>query len=89
MDSGYDSNYIYTAVKYGHKAQAIIPLNLRGPKEGFDFDGTPICSAGYRMIYWGHDKDTSKFRCHIYWANVTVLMVPPGVLSLTMEWWLS
>lgn len=66
MDSGYDSADIYTAVKYDHKAQAIIPLNLRGakePKAGFDFDGTPICSAGHRMIYWGHDKDSNKFRC--------------------------
>ena len=66
MDSGYDSADIYTAVRYDHKAQAIIPLNLRGtkePKAGFDFDGTPICSAGYRMIYWGHDKDANKFKC--------------------------
>lgn len=66
MDSGYDSMDIYTSVKYDHKAQAIIPLNLRGakePKAGFDFDGTPICSAGNRMVYWGHDKDANKFRC--------------------------
>lgn len=66
MDSGYDNIDIYTSVKYDHKAQAIIPLNHRGakePKTGFDFDGTPICSAGYRMIYWGHDKNSNKFRC--------------------------
>lgn len=66
MDSGYDSAAIYTAVRYDHKAQAIIPLNLRGakePPEGFDFDGTPICSAGFKMVYWGHDRDVNKFRC--------------------------
>jgi IS5 family transposase len=66
MDSGYDSADIYTAVGYDHHAQAVIPLNLRGakePKAGFDFDGTPICSAGLKMVYWGHDKDVNKFRC--------------------------
>ena len=66
MDSGYDSADIYTAVRYDHHAQAVIPLNLRGakePKAGFDFDGTPICSTGLKMVYWGHDKDVNKFRC--------------------------
>ena len=89
MDSGYDSMGSYTSVRYDHKAQAIIPLNLSGAKEpqaGFDFDGTQICSAGYRMIYWGHEKNANKFRCPHIIANVIVPTVLPGAQSLTMEW---
>jgi len=33
------------------------------PEAGFDFDGTPIYSAGFKMVYWDHDKDVNKFRC--------------------------
>lgn len=53
--SVHNSTDIYKSVKYDHKPQAIIPLNLRGaqePKAGFDFDGTPMGSAGYRMVFW-------------------------------------
>jgi len=66
MDSGYDSVDIYETIRKDHHAQAIIPLNRRGakqPKAGFDFNGTPICSAGFRMVYWGHHKGINKFRC--------------------------
>ncbi len=66
MDSAYDSTDIYEAIMNDYHARAIIPLNLRGakePKEGFDFDGTPVCSAGFRMVYWGCDKNFNKFRC--------------------------
>jgi len=40
--------------------------NKRGakqPPEGFDWDGTPICSARYRMVYWGSYQGVNKFRC--------------------------
>lgn len=68
MDSAYDVVDIYRKVHDDYHAQAIIPLNTRGtkePPEGFDFDGTPICSMGYRMAYWGYDAEdgTNKFRC--------------------------
>lgn len=62
MDAGYDWGEIYRTIHEVYKGQAIIPLNPRNEKQppiGLDFDGTPICSAGYRMIYWGD----GKFRC--------------------------
>ena len=66
MDAGYDHKAIYELVRNDYQAQAIIPLNHRRgkePKAGFDFDGTPICSAGYRMVYWGASNGVNKFRC--------------------------
>nr|WP_054696360.1 hypothetical protein [Syntrophomonas palmitatica] len=66
MDAGYDHKAIYEIVRKDYKAQAIIPLNHRGakePPEGLDWDATPICSAGYRMVYWGGSKGVNKFRC--------------------------
>lgn len=66
MDAGYDHKAIYDLICKDYYAQAIIPLNHRRakePKEGFDWDGTPICSAGYRMTYWGGSKGVNKFRC--------------------------
>ncbi len=66
MDSAYDSVDIYKEIMNDYHGRAIIPLNLRGakePREGFDFDGTPVCSAGFRMIYWGCDNGFNKFRC--------------------------
>jgi transposase len=67
MDSGYDIKEIYATLYHEYNSQGIIPLNLRGakmPPEGLDFNGTPICSGGYPMIYWGSDKNgCNKFRC--------------------------
>ena len=67
MDSGYDVNEIYEKIHFNYKVQAIIPINKRNakqPPEGFyDFNGTPECSAGYKMIYWGHHNGYNKFRC--------------------------
>ena len=66
MDSGYDAKEIYQTVQETYKAQAIIPLNHRGayaPPEGLDEKGTPICSMGYSMTYWGHEGECHKFRC--------------------------
>ncbi len=43
----------------------IIAMNKRGAKQppvGFDWDGTPLCSAGYRMVYWGSCRGVNKFR---------------------------
>lgn len=68
MDMGYDSKEIYSVIMSEFKGQAIIPINPRGAKnhpEGCDFDGTPICSMGQRMVYWGSDAKTgtNKYRC--------------------------
>lgn len=66
MDAAYDATEIYELVHKNYHAQAIIPLNRRNarqPKAGFDWDGTPVCSAGYRMVYWGSSGGRNKFRC--------------------------
>lgn len=67
MDSGYDYKKIYKSIYFDYNAQAIIPLNKRNAKQppaGFyDFDGTPSCSCGYKMVYWGKDNNCNKFRC--------------------------
>ncbi|WP_307344037.1 transposase, partial [Caldalkalibacillus uzonensis] len=64
-DAGYDQLKCYQAARdYG--AQAIIPLNLRNekePPEGMTSNGTPICSMGYEMTYWGSEGRYLKFRC--------------------------
>lgn len=61
MDAGYDQYKVYESV-VENKCRPIIPLNLRGEKQpppGVDVNGTPVCSAGFTMVYWGD----SKFRC--------------------------
>jgi len=67
MDSGYDFTYIYESILFDHGSQAIIPINKRNAKQPpagyYDFDGTPECSAGHKMVYWGHYKGDNKFRC--------------------------
>jgi len=66
MDAAYDAKEVYDLVCREYKAQAIIPLNRRNakqPEAGFDWDGTPVCSAGYRMVYWGSSNGKNKFRC--------------------------
>lgn len=66
MDSGYDQHNIYSLIRDKYQAQAITALNNRSakqPKAGLDWDGTPVCTAGYRMVYWGSYKGENKFRC--------------------------
>ncbi|WP_010267388.1 transposase, partial [Paenibacillus senegalensis] len=65
LDAGYDQLKNYEAAR-NVKAQAIIPMNLRNEKEppaGMTSSGTPCCSMGYEMTYWGVDGDHLKFRC--------------------------
>lgn len=65
MDAGYDQLKNYESAK-NIGAQAIIPLNLRNEKEppaGIASNGTPRCSMGYKMTYWGSEKNQLKFRC--------------------------
>lgn len=64
-DAGYDQLKNYE-VAHQIGAQAIIPLNHRNEKQppsGFSFNGTPQCSMGYDMVYWGKDGHFLKFRC--------------------------
>ncbi|GMA60233.1 hypothetical protein GCM10025859_06730 [Alicyclobacillus fastidiosus] len=65
MDAGYDQVKNYEGAR-GYDTQAIIALNKRGEKEppaGMASDGTPRCSMGYDMVYWGADGDRLKFHC--------------------------
>ena len=65
MDAGYDQHK-NDEFAHKHGAQAIIPLNLRNEKEppaGMMSNGTPRCSMGYEMTYWGADPSHLKFRC--------------------------
>src|SRR5690606_1711632 len=65
LDAGYDQLKNYEAAR-NVKAQAIIPMNLRNEKEppaGMTSSGTPCCSMGFPMTYWGNDGDHLKFRC--------------------------
>jgi transposase, IS5 family len=65
MDAGYDQLKNYEAARsYG--AQAITAMNLRNEKEppaGMTSTGTPCCSMGFQMTYWGADGKRLKFRC--------------------------
>ncbi|MGF6951611.1 hypothetical protein QF028_004116 [Neobacillus sp. B4I6] len=65
LDAGYDQLKNYEVAR-NVKAQAIIPMNLRNEKEppaGMTSNGTPCCSMGFAMTYWGADSDQLKFRC--------------------------
>ncbi|WP_342435569.1 transposase [Paenibacillus sp. FSL L8-0436] len=65
LDAGYDQMKNYEAAR-NVKAQAIIPLNPRNEKEppaGITRKGTPCCSMGFPMTYWGQEKADLKFRC--------------------------
>lgn len=65
LDAGYDQMKVYEAAR-SVKARAIVPLNPRGEKEppaGMTTNGTPCCSMGFAMTYWGADGDYLKFRC--------------------------
>lgn len=65
LDAGYDQMKNYETAR-NVKAQAIIPMNPRNEKEppaGMTSKGTPCCSMGFPMTYWGQDKERLKFRC--------------------------
>jgi len=66
LDSAYDTDYIYKEIIEKHQGIPIIAYNPRGsfaPPEGLDDDFNPICSGGYKLVYWGKDGDYLKFRC--------------------------
>ena len=66
MDSGYDYENIYREIIDTHQAIPIIAYNPRGskaPPQGYDEDLHPVCSGGYKLVYWGKDQKHMKFRC--------------------------
>ena len=87
MDSGYDTTDIYEHILFEQDSQAIIPINKRNAKQppaGFyDFKGTPVCSGGHKMYYWGHYKGVNKFRCQMYVVKLIVFTELSVVLTAT------
>lgn len=88
MDAGYDQLKNYQAA-YDYGAQAIIPLNLRNEKEppvGYSSTGTPRCSMGFDMVYWGCDGDYLKFRCPHVLGKVDYSCFSTGALRINIGW---
>lgn len=66
MDSGYDLDYVYKDIINRYNGIPIIAYNPRGsfaPPMGLDEHFNPICSAGYKLAYWGKYGNFLKFRC--------------------------
>ena len=65
-DKGYDSQENNTLVYKDCKAVPIIPIRERKDMQLPDIcnaKGTPLCSCGLAMIYWGRDGNYLKYRC--------------------------
>jgi transposase/IS5 family transposase len=65
-DKGYDSQENNTLVYKDCKAIPIIPIRERKDMQLPDIcnaKGTPLCSCGMAMIYWGRDGNYLKYRC--------------------------
>ena len=66
MDSAYDLDYVYKEIITKYQGIPIIAYNPRksfAPPEGLDEDFNPICSGGYKLVYWGKNVNYLKFRC--------------------------
>jgi transposase, IS5 family len=65
-DKGYDSQDNNTYIYKDCKAVPIIPIRERKDAQLPDIcnaKGTPICSCGLAMAYWGRDGNYLKYRC--------------------------
>ena len=65
-DKGYDSQENNTYVYKDCKATPIIPIRERKDAQLPDIcnaKGTPLCSCGLAMVYWGRDGKYLKYRC--------------------------
>jgi len=65
-DKGYDSQENNTFVYRNCKAAPIIPIREFKDAESADIcnaKGTPLCSCGLEMVYWGRDGNYLKYRC--------------------------
>ena len=66
MDKGYDSQDNYRLVLGEYKAAPIIPIRERKDAQLPDIcnaKGTPLCSCGLDMVFWGRDGNYLKYRC--------------------------
>jgi transposase len=65
-DKGYDSKDNNTYVYKDCKATPIIPIRERKDAQLPDIcnaKGTPLCSCGLEMVFWGRDGKYLKYRC--------------------------
>ena len=66
MDKGYDSQANYRLVFREYQAAPIIPIRERKGAQLPDIcnaKGTPLCSCGLEMAFWGRDGNYLKYRC--------------------------
>lgn len=65
-DKGYDSQENCRLIYEQYSAAPIIPIREREDMQLPDIcnaKGTPICSGGLGMVYWGRDGNYLKYRC--------------------------
>ena len=65
-DKGYDSQANYQFIYGQCKSAPIIPIREREGEQMPDIcnaKGTPLCSCGLEMAYWGRDGNYLKYRC--------------------------
>jgi transposase len=65
-DKGYDSQENNAFVYQECKAIPLIPIRERKDAQLPDIcnaQGTPLCSCGLSMVYWGRDGNYLKYRC--------------------------
>ena len=65
-DKGYDSQDNNQFIYQDCKAAPIIPIRERKDMQLPDIcnaKGTPLCSCGLAMVYWGRDGNYLKYRC--------------------------
>jgi hypothetical protein len=66
MDKGYDSQDNCRLVFAEYGAAPIIPIREREAMQQPDVcnaKGTPVCSCGLEMAFWGRDGNYLKYRC--------------------------
>lgn len=66
MDKGYDSEDNCRLVYQEYQAAPIIPIRERPDAQLPDIcnaKGTPLCSCGLAMVFWGRDGNYLKYRC--------------------------
>ncbi|MDD4986832.1 MAG: hypothetical protein PHQ43_13865, partial [Dehalococcoidales bacterium] len=65
-DKGFDSKNNNDIVYKEYKATPIIPIREREGAQQPDIcnaKGTPTCSCGLNMVFWGRDGNYLKYRC--------------------------
>lgn len=65
-DKGYDSQQNNQLIYHEYSASPVIPIKEREGMQLPDIcnaKGTPTCSCGLEMAFWGRDGDYLKYRC--------------------------